>query len=88
MVKKMKYSFNFLQVTNWLLVCRENIKKIRDQVLNEQISKHDALLQLHAEKHKISVLKDILHRKTRLHGISKDFLHNLKDIKKEYGIED
>jgi len=84
----MKYSFNFLQVTNWLLVCRTNIKRIRDQVLNEEITKDQALVLLRAEKHKIAALKDILHRKARLHGVSKDFLQNLKDIKKEYGIED
>ena len=84
----MKYSFNFLQVTNWLLVCRENIKKIRDQVLSEQISKEDAIKLLQVEKRRISTLKDILHRKTRLHGVSKDFLKNLKEIKKEYGVED
>ena len=84
----MKYSFNFLQVTNWLLVCRENIKKIRDQVLNEEISKEKAIELLTNEKRRISVLKDILYRKIRLHGISNDFLKNLKEIKKEYGIED
>jgi len=84
----MKYSFNFLQVTNWLLICRENIKKIRDQVLNEEISKEQAIELLQREKHHITSLKDILHRKTRMHGISKDFLRNLKEIKKEYGIED
>ena len=84
----MKYSFNFLQVTNWLLVCRANIKRIRDQVLSEEITKEQALVQLRAEKNKIAALKDILHRKSRLHGVSKDFLQNLKDIKKEYGIED
>ena len=84
----MKYSFNFLQVTNWLLVCRANIKRIRDQVLSEEITKEQALVQLLAEKNKIAALKDILHRKSRLHGVSKGFLQNLKDIKKEYGIED
>ena len=84
----MKYSFNFLQVTNWLLVCRENIKKIRDQVLSEQITKEEAVKLLQVEKRRISTLKDILHRKTRLHGVSKDFLKNLKEIKKEYGVED
>lgn len=84
----MKYSFNFLQVTNWLLVCRENIKKIRDSVLSEAISKEQALELLTTEKRRISVLKDILLRKTRIHGVSKDFLKNLKDIKKEYGVED
>ena len=84
----MKYSFNFLQVTNWLLVCRQNIKKIRDRVVNEEITKEEALQLLIAEKYKIGKLKDILHRKIRLHGIQKDFLRNLKEIKKEYGIED
>lgn len=84
----MKYSFNFIQVTNWLMVCRENIKKIRDQVLNEEISKQKAIELLKSEKQKVSRLKDILQRKVRLHGIQKDFLKNLKEIKKEYGIDD
>ena len=84
----MKYSFNFIQVTNWLMVCRENIKKIRDQVLNEEISKEEAIRKLIAEKNKVTKLKDILNRKIRLHGIQKDFLNNLKEIKREYGIED
>ena len=84
----MKYSFNFLQVTNWLYVCRENIKKIRDQVLREEISKEKALEMLGNEKRRISTLKDILNRKVRLHGISSEFLKNLKEIKKEYGVED
>lgn len=84
----MKYSFNFLQVTNWLIVCRENIKKIKDSVLSEQITKEKAIELLLSEKNKITKLKDILHRKVRLHGVSKDFLNNLKEIKKEYGIEE
>lgn len=70
------------------MVCRENIKRIRDQVLNEQVSKEEALTLLGAERRKITALKDILYRKSRLHGVSKDFLQNLKEIKKEYGIED
>jgi len=84
----MKYSFNFIQVTNWLMICRENIKKIRDKVMNEEISKEKAIELLTSEKHKVTKLKDILHRKIRLHGIQKDFLANLAKIKKEYGIED
>ena len=84
----MKYSFNFIQVTNWLMICRENIKKIRDKVLNEEISKEKAIEMLINEKNKVSKLKDILNRKIRLHGIQKNFLANLKEIKKEYGIED
>ncbi len=74
----MKYSFNFLQVTNWLLVCRENIKKIRDAVLAEEISKEQAIEMLTNEKRRISTLKDILYRKVRLHGISKDFREYLQ----------
>lgn len=84
----MKYSFNFIQVTNWLMICRENIKKIRDKVLNEEISKEKAIELLQTEKNKVTKLKDILHRKIRLHGIQHDFLKNLKEIKKEYGIDD
>ncbi len=84
----MKYSFNFLQVTNWLLICRENIKNLRDGVLRDEISKEKAIELLTIEKRRISTLKDILHRKVRLHGISSDFLKNLKNIKKEYGIEE
>ncbi len=84
----MKYSFNFLQVTNWLVVCRENIKKIRDQVLNEEISKDEAIKRITTEKRRISTLKDILNRKVRLHGISPEFLRSLKQIKKEYGVEE
>lgn len=84
----MKYSFNFIQVTNWLMICRENIKKIRDKVLSEDISKEQAIEMLTSERNKVTKLKDILHRKVRLHGIQKDFLKNLKEIKREYGIED
>ena len=84
----MKYSFNFIQVTNWLMICRENIKKIRDKVLNEDMSKEQAIEMLISERNKVTKLKDILHRKVRLHGIQKDFLKNLKEIKREYGIED
>lgn len=84
----MKYSFNFIQVTNWLMICRENIKNIRDKVINEEISKEQAIQMLSVERNKVTKLKDILHRKVRLHGIQKDFLANLKKIKQEYGIED
>ena len=34
------------------------------------------------------LVKEILNRKVKLHGISPDFLKNLKAIKKEYGIEE
>ena len=27
----MKYKFSFIQVTNWLMICRDNLKKIRSE---------------------------------------------------------
>jgi len=83
----MKNKFNFLQFTNWLLICRENIIQIRDMVLNEKISKEEALEKLRAEKRKIGILRGVLDRNIHLHGVQKDFLKKLKDLKKEYGIE-
>ena len=84
----MKNKFNFLQFTNWLLVCRENIIAIREQVINEEISKEEALERLRGEKRKIGILKGVLDRNVHLHGVQKDFLKRLKELKKEYGIED
>jgi hypothetical protein len=84
----MKNSFNFLQFANWLIVCRENIQKICDEVVNEQITKEEALKKLYIEKRRIYVLKKVLDRGANLHGIRPDFLRKLKDIKKQYGIEE
>lgn len=84
----MKNNFNFLQFTNWLLICRENIEKIKQDVLNESITKQEAIDRLMAEKKKIGILKDVLDRKVRLFGIQADFLKSLKELKKRYGIEE
>ena len=84
----MKNNFNFLQFTNWLLICRENIEKIKQDVLNESITKQEAIDRLIAEKKKIGILKDVLDRKVRLFGIQADFLKSLKELKKRYGIEE
>ena len=84
----MKNKFNFLQFTNWLMVCRENIILIRDQVLREEITKEQAIEKLLAEKRRISILRNVLDRSVQLHGVQKDFLKKLKDLKKEYGIEE
>jgi hypothetical protein len=83
----MKNRFNFIQFTNWLLVCRENIIKIRDQVLNYELTKEEAIEKLSTEKRKISILRDVLDKKAILHGVQPDFLKKLKEIKKHYGIE-
>lgn len=84
----MKNNFNFLQFTNWLLICRENIESIKQDVLNEKITKQEAIDRLLAEKKKIGILKDVLDRKVRLFGIQSTFLKSLKEIKKRYGIEE
>lgn len=84
----MKNSFNFLQFTNWLLICRENIENIKQDVLNEKITKQEAVDRLLTEKKKIAILKDVLDRKVRLFGIQSTFLKSLKEIKKRYGIEE
>lgn len=84
----MKNSFNFLQFTNWLLVCRENINYIKQEILEEKITKKEAIEKLLVEKKKISILKDVLDRKVRLHGIQASFLKSLSEIKKRYGLEE
>jgi len=83
----MKNSFNFLQFTNWLLICRENIEKIKQDILNEKITKQEAIDRLTAEKRRIGILRDVLDRKVRFFGIQSSFLKKLSDIKKSYGIE-
>lgn len=84
----MKNNFNFLQFTNWLLICRENIDAIKQDVLNEKINKQEAVDRLLVEKRKISILRDVLDRKVRFFGIQSSFLKSLADIKKRYGIEE
>lgn len=84
----MKNKFNFIQFTNWLIVCRESIIKIRDDILNDKLTKEQAIEKLISERRKISILKDVLDKKARLHGIQPNFLIKLKEIKKQYGIED
>ena len=84
----MKNSFNFLQFTNWLLICRENVDAIKQDVIQEKITKQEAIDRLLLEKKKISILRDVLDRKVRLFGIQTDFLRSLKEIKKRYQIEE
>jgi hypothetical protein len=83
----MKNNFNFLQFTNWLLICRENIEKIRQEVVDEKITKQEAIDRLLIERKKISILKEVLDKKVRLFGIQPSFLKSLEEIKKKYGID-
>jgi hypothetical protein len=84
----MKYKFSFIQVTNWLMICRENLMKIREEANEGFEDKQIVIEKLKKQKRDLLLVKDILNRKIRLHGISPDFLKNFKQIKKEYGISD
>jgi hypothetical protein len=84
----MKYPFNFLQVANWLIVCREKLKEITNQVENNKLSKDDAIKLLLNQKKMLSIVKEAIERKTRLQGTSPDFLKTLANTKKELGIEE
>ena len=84
----MKYKFSFIQVTNWLMICRENLMKIREEANDGFKNKQQIIEKLKKQKRDLLLVKEILNRKVKLHGISPDFLKNLKAIKKEYGIEE
>lgn len=84
----MKNNFNFIQVANWIYVLRTKLKEFRVKIDKEKISKEEALDFLKAQKRQLELIKDVLNKKSRLHGIQPDFLKNLKEIKKSYGIED
>ncbi len=84
----MKSNFNFIQVANWVYVIRTKLKKFRLRIDSENISKEEAIGILQEQKHQLELIKDILNKKIRLMGIQLDFLKNLKQIKKDYGIEE
>jgi hypothetical protein len=84
----MKYKFNFIQIANWMYVCRQNLFNLRIDVVKEKISKNEAIEKLQAQKRHLLLIKDIVNRKTFLHGIQPDFLRNFKKIKEMYDIKD
>jgi hypothetical protein len=84
----MKYSFNLIQVANWVYITRTKLKEFRLRLDQEKISKEEALYILRTQKQSLELIKDIINKKSRLLGIQADFIKNLKEIKKEYGIED
>lgn len=84
----MKSSFNFIQVANWVYILRTKLKNFRVSLDTEKISKEEALKLLKEQKRQLELIKGILNKNIRLHGIQRDFLLNLKNIKKDYGIED
>jgi hypothetical protein len=54
----------------------------------EKVSKQEAIQLLEQQKRQLELIKDVLNKKTQLVGIQADFLKNLKEIKKDYGIEE
>jgi len=84
----MKYNFNFIQVANWIYILRTKLKEFRTEIDREKVSKREALELLNAQKRSLELIKDILNKNARLMGIQKDFIANLKEIKKQYGIEE
>ena len=84
----MKYNFSFLQVSNWLLVCKRNTDQILEHYRLKNYNKAKAIEKLEAEKKKILILKDIINKQAKLAGIEPEFIKNLPQIKKEYGVED
>lgn len=84
----MKYKFSFIQVTNWLMICRQNLMKVREEANEGFKNKEEIIEKLKKQKRDLLLVKEILNRKIRLHGISPDFLKNFKEIKKEYGIKE
>jgi len=84
----MKYNFNFIQVANWVYIIRTKLKEFRLKIDKEKVSKEEALELLKSQKRQLELIKDILNKKARLHGIKSDFLKNLKEIKRQYGIEE
>jgi hypothetical protein len=84
----MKYKFNFIQIANWLFICRQNLLKIKESILNNDITKEEAIQKLESQKQHLLLIKDIINRKIMLHGIQKDFIINYLNFKKELNIED
>lgn len=84
----MKYSFSFLQIVNWLLMCRQNLASFNEELKRSDIDKQEIINKLKAEKRKLLLVKDALDRKVKFQGINAEFLRNFKQIKKDYGVED
>lgn len=84
----MKYSFSFMQIVNWLLMCRQNLVKFNEELKRGDTNREETISKLKAEKRKLLLVKDALDRKVKFQGINADFLRNFKQIKKDYGVED
>ena len=84
----MKNNFDFIKIANWIYIIRTKLKDFRSRIDKEKISKQEAIELLTQQKRQLELIKDIINKKTFLVGIQPDFLKNLKEIKKEFGIEE
>jgi hypothetical protein len=86
----MKYNFNILQIANWIYVTKMQIKnlRLRLDIDGENLSKQEAISLLKSQKNNLELIKDVISKKSRLLGVQPDFLKNLQEIKKEYGVEE
>lgn len=84
----MKNSFNFIQIANWVYLIRTNLKKLRLRLDTENVSRNEAIALLKLQKYHLELIKDIFNKQSTLSGIQIDFLKNLTEIKKSYGIEE
>lgn len=83
----MKYRFSFLQIANWVYVCKEDLKKILKLIQKGNYNKEEIINKLEMQKKQIIVLRDILKKETKLQGVQPSFLKNLSKIKSSHGIE-
>ena len=83
----MKYNFSFIQVINWLYVCRNNLLNLSGEIKEGKYNKEEIINKLNIQKRNLLLVKDILNRKNKLQGINTEFLKNFKKIKKDYGVE-
>ena len=84
----MKYKFNFIQIANWVYVIRTRLKDFRARLDTEKVSKQEAIENLENQKRSLLIVIDLLNKNANLLGIQKDFLRNLSDIKKQFGVEE
>lgn len=84
----MKNNFNFIKIANWIYIIRTNLKDFRNKIDKEKVSKEEAITLLTQQKRQLELIKDIINKKAFLVGIQPEFLKNLKEIKKQFGIEE
>jgi hypothetical protein len=84
----MKHSFSFIKMTNWIYSVRVRLKELRMLLDREDVPSEEAIRILEGQKRQLLLLKEVMEKRVFLTGIQHDFLINLQQIKKDYGIED